>query len=1253
MGMKDLVRACGISWVALAVWATCSHAPGRADEREDFFEAKIRPILAGTCFTCHGGAKTSGEFQVDSREKLLRGGESGPAIVPGKPAESLLIQAISRQEGVSAMPPEKDQALRADQVADFTAWIKAGAVWPAKTAKFEVGRHWAFVPVRDVPVPKIQNQAWAKTSIDFFIRAKQEQAGVRPAPAADKLTLLRRATFDLTGLPPTPEEVAAFLADSSPGAFEAVVDRLLNSPAYGERWGRHWLDVVRYADTAGETADFPVPLAWRYRNYVIDAFNADKPFDEFLREQIAGDVLAAEGPREKYAERVVATGYLALSRRFGFDSENYHHLTIQDTIDTLGQSVLGLSIGCARCHDHKFDALSMHDYYALYGIFASSRYPFPGSEQKQKMRSLAPLVPPGEAQPKWREFEARVATLGGQLARKQQPVPAAVLRSLGDLDGDFELQAAASGGSNGVLVSPWLYDGNISVTNAAQSPFTNVYPPGRVGVSIPAGAGKYRITQALHPRRTRDVCDVLHVNFDLRVAAADASAKGMHRLSLIGPDGSTTVELLFSAESLLCRQGDKLETLAPLKPNEWNNLQLAIDVKAGKMSGRLGPPGAATEFSGKPLLADSPGIIDAVVLDSLSESDTKVPGIEYDNLGIQEGPFALVSTTIAAKGDESLVLKDELTALMGRDGDLELQTPDGPPASPWNPGPNSVVKAVAKSQSPFQNIFPPGDLGFHMPNRGEYDGFGLVLPGVKPDTENRLFVSFDFRCANKDAGGSGSWRYYLGHGPGNSAAVELFFNGSEFFRRSGDAREAVATLAIGQWYQVQLKLDLAAKTYRGVLASRKGTTEFTGKLASGWDGEIDYSFIDSYGHLGGVRPALDADNFAISDKALPAFDAPAVKLADGERLARRKRIEELRQKIATTQGDAKEEQRELNSLLAAGPFDLAYGMAEGTPHNVRLQMRGEPDQPGAIVPRGFVKALGGDALATDAAGSGRLALAKWLTRPDNPLTARVMANRIWQYHFGQGLVKTSNDFGVRGLPPTHPELLDHLASEFVRRGWSIKAMHRLIILSATYRQSSVSDSVPAADLYVAFARRRLSAEEIRDALLAVSGEIDRVPGREHPFPSPLGWGYTQHGPFSAVYDHHKRSVYLMTQRLKRHPFLALFDGADPNATTAQRFGTTVPTQALFFLNDPFVHKMAEGWAARLRAASADESQQIETAWRAAVGRAPTSVERAEAADFLAAYRAELKSAGVDNCDARSLAAYLRTILGSNEFLHVD
>ena len=298
--------------------------------------------------------------------------------------------------------------------------------------------------------------------------------------------------------------------------------------------------------------------------------------------------------------------------------------------------------------------------------------------------------------------------------------------------------------------------------------------------------------------------------------------------------------------------------------------------------------------------------------------------------------------------------------------------------------------------------------------------------------------------------------------------------------------------------------------------------------------------------------------------------------------------------------------------MNAEPTSWPYGVAEGTPHDARIQKRGEPLKPGDLVPRRFLEVLGGDALPPGAAGSGRLELARWLTRPENPLTARVMVNRIWAGHFGIGLVATENDFGRRGRRPTHPGLLDDLAERFIAGGWSIKAMHRLIMLSATYQLASDRSAIsaeadPADELFWRFPRRRLDAESIRDAILMLGGGLDRTPGGPHPFP-PVGTTFTQHAPFGAVYPSSRRSVYLMTQRIRRHPFLALFDGADPNASTAKRSITTVPTQALFFMNDPFVHEQAEGFARRLLAAQTEECDRIRLAYRMALSREPLDAE---------------------------------------------
>ena len=1252
---------------SLGITLVCAASSADA---EVFFENRVRPVLVEHCYECHSEKKVKGGLRVDSRDALLKGGDTGPAIVPGDSARSLLLRAVRHEVRDLAMPAKKPKLPDA-AIADLSTWVKQGAVFPkgaivAQTAK----PHWAFQPVRKPSVPAVKSD-WAKNPIDRFILAKLREQGGEPASRADRRTLLRRATYDLTGLPPSAEEVEAFERDPSADSFAKVVDRLLASKHYGERWGRHWLDLVRYADTAGETADYPVPVAWRYRNWVIDAFNEDKPYDEFLREQIAGDILARQGPRERYAERVTATGYLAISRRFGFDSENYHHLTIQDTIDTLGQTVLGLTLGCARCHAHKFDPVSMQDYYALYGIFESTRYAFPGSEQKQRSRSMVPLLPPEESVAKWREFDIRVASLSRNLEKQKQSVPSAVLRSLDDMDGDFEMQAPAAGGSKGVLVPPWVYAGPIAVTTDAQSPFKNLYALGRVGASVAAGTNTYRIAQAVHPARNRKSGRMVHVNLDFRIGGSKAPATGVHRFWIGSRQSGPAVEVLISSEAVSVRTDGGEQTIRAAKPDQWQNLQLAFDLKSRVVTGSVGVPGDVTVIAELKLVKAWDGVIDFVTIDSEGGGRGQWPAIAVDNLGVQSQPMAPVSRELPAlTGAKSEIdfaaVSAQLQAMAGIDGDLELQTDGNAPATPWGPGPNSVVKIRASAQSPFRNLYAAGQLGVHLPNSGAYNGFGQTLTNRwKAEKTERLFASFDFRSASVEKGGDGTWRYYLGHGPGSSAAIELFFNGREFFRRSADKREVVQPLRVGEWYQVQLALNLKEKTYTGSISGVSNRTEFSGKVASGWDGSVDYTFIDSYGHIGGVKPSLDADNFILSETPLKPFGAEAIQLTEAERASRQAKVSAMRRQLAEMTAAAEKSKQELQSLLVDGPVEIAYAVSEGTPQNARLQMRGEPDKPGDEVPRGFLQVLGGGKISDNNAGSGRLELANWITRSDNPLTARVMANRLWQYHFGQGLVKTPNDFGTRGQPPTHPELLDYLAMEFIKRGWSMKAMHRLIMLSATYQQGAAGQesggrSQGSGDLRAlnpdalsSFLRRRLSAEEIRDSILLVSGELDSTPGRGHPFPSPTGWGYTQHGPYSAVYDHNQRSVYLMTQRIKRHPFLTLFDGADPNASTADRRTTTVPTQALYFLNDPFIHAKSEKFAERLAKLGSDDAERITAAYRLAVSRPPTDTERAEAMDFLTTYRSELAVAKKENVDTLAFAAFGRVLFGSNEFLTVD
>jgi hypothetical protein len=820
--------------VAAAGTAARAGAPDASSE--SFFELKVRPVLAGTCVKCHGAKKASGGLRLDSREGMLTGGETGPAVMPGDPQGSLLIAAVSHADEALKMPPAKPlpQAARDD----LAAWVAAGAPWPKTAAArpIEGQAHWAFEPLRTINPPE-DPLGWAAHPIDQWIAAGHRAKGLHPVMRADRRTLIRRAYFDLIGLPPEPDRVEAFVADKRPDAFARLVDELLASPGYGERWGRYWLDLARYADTAGDNSDYPIREAYRYRDYVIDAFNADIPYDRFLHEQLAGDILAAAGPPDDYARRVIATGFIAQAKRFGTLKLEDIHQIIEDTLNTTGQVVLGLSLRCARCHDHKFDPITARDYYALYGFFAGTKYPFAGSEEDKRPSEFAPLVPPDRA----KEYEA----------------------------------------------------------------------------TYNEALGKYKAVLA--------------------------------------------------------------------------------EAEAGT------------------------------------------------------GPLAQ----------------------RARDAGL--------------------VAAEAE-----------------------------FLAGVA--------------------------------GPGDRAAAAAALE---------DAKVALA--------RAERVRDGQFKVLRA-----------------------------------GIKRITD--------------DGP----------------------------------------MAMAP--QAYAVRDGAPTDVKLQIGGEPRRLGDVVPRGVPKVLEPDGtIDLPPSGSGRLALARWLTEgPPRDLVARVMVNRIWQHHFGKPIVPTPSDFGLRGTAPTHPELLDWLAADFLASGWSIKAMHRRIMLSETYQLASEHDSASAAVdtgnvLCWRFDRRPLDAEALRDSMLALGGNLKRDRPGAHPFPDVNTWKYTAHFQFKALYASEHRSVYLMVQRLHPHPYLALFNGPDTSVTTAVRDSSTVALQALYLLNNPFVHDQSQRFAGQLLLAEPDPSARLRLAYLRAFCRAPTEAEATRARAFLAEYERRLAAESVpaDRRSSESWAGLARALLASNEFLYVD
>ena len=418
-------------------------------ESAAFFENSVRPLLVEHCEGCHGQKKQWAGLRLDSGESVLKGGESGPVLVPGNADASELIRRVaSTDDDIRMPPPESGVKLSDSEIAALASWIRNGAEWPATDPETGGPRgiraggvtdsdrdHWSFRSLSHVLPSKLPDDSWSHNAVDYFVLSAQRRAGLAPNVDASKAALLRRLALDLTGLLPSLAEQEAFLADESADAVEKVVEGLLRSPAYGERWGRHWLDLVRYADTSGVASDHPVPQARRYRDYVINAFNQDKPYDQFVREQIAGDLIAADHLDEpnKYAELITATGYVAISRRFGFEPNEDQHLTIQDTLDNIGQTFLGLSIGCARCHDHKFEPITARDYYSLYGIFDSTRYPFTGAETDQIPKDFTPLLAPEEAKPLQDAFEAKMAEIAAKLvalAEEKKVLPAGEIPSV-------------------------------------------------------------------------------------------------------------------------------------------------------------------------------------------------------------------------------------------------------------------------------------------------------------------------------------------------------------------------------------------------------------------------------------------------------------------------------------------------------------------------------------------------------------------------------------------------------------------------------------------------------------------------------------------------------------------------------------------------------------------------------------------------------------------------------------------------------
>ena len=885
--------------------------PAATPEQVEFFEKKVRPILAESCYSCHGEKKQNAGIRLDTAAGLKAGADNGPVILAGDIAKSRLLKSV-RREGEFPMPPKA--TLAPEAVAVLTEWVKAGGTFPEDAAvnpAVDPRKHWAFQPIRKPDVPKVKDAKFqVRNDIDPFIAAKLSDSGLPLAPEADRRTLIRRAYFDLLGLPPTAAEVEAFEKDADPKAWDLLLDKLLANPAYGERWGRYWLDVARYADTKGYVfnEERAFPFAYTYRDYVIRSFNEDKPYDRFVTEQLAADRLPLGDDKRPLA----AMGFLTLGRRFLSNQQDI----IDDRIDVVTRGLMGLSVGCARCHDHKFDPIPTADYYSLYGVFASSNEP-----------KELPLI--------------------GEVVRT--PAVIAFEQDLEKREGVYKAE---------------LTDRH-----------------------------KARLAKLRDPAA---VADYIRAVLELRNTA----------------DGPLQTAV---------RERD----LTPHVFGRWRAF-LSGEFKA------------------------------------------------------------------------------------------------------WSPvyGPLSVLADVPEKDFPEKAAERIKALG----------------------TQDKMPVNPLVLAALKDA------------------APKTF----------KEAVEAVAGV-------------VAAKAPKGA-PSKEQTEAF-----KAWEpgGPLDI-------------PETDADKLfnRVDREALTAI---------------RKRIDAFK----------------ANSLTAP---PRAHVLNDNpTPMQPVVFLRGNPNNRGPVVPL-QAPAIIATNRKPFTQGSGRLELAKAIMAPENPLTARVMVNRIWVGHFGQGLVRTPSDFGTRSDPPTHPELLDWLATRFVQDGWSVKKFHKLVMSSATYRQSSVVSGEafkldPDNKLLAHQNRRRLDFEALRDSLLVASGKLDLAVGGK---PVELF-----KAPFST-----RRSVYGLIDRTNFPGTLRVFDVASPDQHSPQRFQTTAPQQALFLMNSPFVTEQAKALANRPEVtAKKSNSEKVTELYRLAVGRTPTKDEIALSLDF------------VSGDDAKAVFGkwpqLAQVLLLSNEFAFAD
>lgn len=1262
----------------------------------EFFETRIRPVLVAECYECHDAKKQKGDLRLDHRDALLKGGEEGPAIVPGDAKKSLLLQSMDHSHETLRMPKKRPK-LDAKIIADFVEWVNRGAPDPRDRVPTESTPPawsdlltvrkgwWSFQPIAEPSVPAGK----AASPIDRFIDAKLAAAGIAPSPRADKATLLRRATYALTGLPPTPAELSAFAADDSPEAFATVVDRLLASPRFGEHFARHWMDLVRYADTHGSEGDPAIPQAWRYRDYLIRAFNADVPYDQFVREQLAGDLLASPrvNPEEQLNESALGTGHFRLVEH-GYqpvDTREEQVRNVDNQIDVVTKTFLGLTVSCARCHDHKFDAISQADFYALYGVLASSR---PGQvtvdspslldrhrsrlevlkrelreELSTEWRRQAAALP--ATWDRLRAIAAERADLTARLAKLERaaatesfrrglkpatpsgPTPSHAWTFEGDgRDAFGGLDAKPMDGAV-IQHGRLILDGRKAFAETSPTDSTLMAKTLEAWVCLP--------TLAQHGGGVITVESLGGGIFDSLVFAERQKAKwmagsnnGVRTQNVDGPaETAQPRELIHLA--IVYQNDGRIELYRNGRPygagyaptNERAALQAFAAGKSRLLFGRrhtgggdaflcaeleearlydhaLKPGEVAASFEAGP----SRGAADLTITPEIADLRARLaalpssPALESNPAGtLKPGhPLAFIGTK--ANGSQAEPAKV--------DADWDLTEARG---LGWFAAGNGLSRRRA-----------PGD--FRVADDGP-DVLRQVLPsGLHSHTlslrHSAVLTSPRFRVTKDfvsvQAMGKGATLRLI---PDN---YPLSPGGSRFPKASIDADQPTwitldAAYRKGSYAYLELTLPADSTNPEGDLA----------KL--GWFGVRQVVFHDTRGS-GPSGSAL-----VIAPPGFGEVAQAATALAEAARAWGKDEADEaqaalldtaLRHGILSSRADLSlglttrlSEYRRLSAEIALPR--RAPGLLEAGGFDQPLYVRGDHLKPAAATPRRFLEAFDATPFATR--GSGRLELAAKIASAENPLTARVMVNRLWQQAFGRGLVGTVDNFGRLGDQPTHPELLDHLARRFIDQGWSVKKLLRELLLTEAFaRDSRPTDSAvakdPANELLGHARIRRLQGEELRDTLLTFAGKLEhRMYG---PGDNALAPPATQT----------RRSVYLMVRRNSLNPLITTFDGPKPFTTVGRRDATNVPAQSLTLLNDPFVLEAARRWAAA-SAPARDDAAQVDRLFIQALARPASAGEQAAAARYLR----DLRTVPGAN-PAQTWADFAQSVLNLKEFLYL-